>query len=232
MTENVETPVQEVSIPQAVEEVQAQPTENVEEINWRKFRQQREEERKQREAAEKYALEKERETLALKKAMEALVSKPNYPQQNEMQELSDDEKIDRKVHEALRLREIQLEKSRIEKERVEFPQKLQSNFKDFDSVCTTENLDYLEYHYPEVATPYKRMEDGYEKWEGIYHALKRFIPNKNSIKDSKKADNNLSKPQSMARPGMTQTGDQAPVFMDEQRRASNWARMQKVIKGM
>lgn len=162
--------------------------------------------------------------------MEALV---NQPQRNnyEREELTEDQIIDRKVQEHIRIREMELEKQRKEKEQLEFPQRLNSNFSDFNQICTSENLDYLEYHYPEVAEPYKYLPDSYEKWAGIYKALKRFIPNKESSKEAKKAENNLSKPQSMTKAGMTQTGDHAPIILDEERRKQNWTRMQKVMKG-
>jgi hypothetical protein len=62
--------------------------------------------------------------------------------------------------------------------------------------------------------------------------LKRFIPNTNAGKEAAKADKNLSKPQSMSVPGMSATGDTAPVKFDDQRRADNWARMQRVMKGI
>jgi hypothetical protein len=235
MTEEskVEQPAQAaVAITESTQEMQTPQVENIEEINWRKFRQQREEERKQKEAAIAHAKQKEQEAEALKRAMEALVNKPAYGRQEE-EELSDDQKIDKRVNEALRLRELELEKQRVERERAEFPQKLQSTFRDFNEVCTTENLDYLEYHYPEVAKPYKHMQDGYEKWEGIYQALKRFIPNKNSVKDANKAEKNLSKPQAMSKPGATQTGDHAPMTsLDDSKRRANWERMQKVMKGI
>ena len=234
MTEDVkiEQPVQAtIAKNESTQPQQTPQGENVEEINWRKFRQQREEERKQREAAEQYARKKEEETNALKAAMEALVNKPAT--RNEEVELSDDERIEKKVQAALYKHSQDAERLRAEKDKVELPQKLQSTFRDFNDICTTENLDYLEYHYPEVARPYKHMPDGYDKWEGIYHALKRFIPNKDSKKDMDKADKNLAKPQAMSKPGMSKTGDHAPTAaLDDKKRADNWARMQKIIKGV
>lgn len=227
----VEEPVQDTAIAQTQETTQ-QPTETIEQMNWRKFRQEREEERKAKTAAEELARKKQEENLALQKALAAAVSKPSRVVQDEPQELDEDQKIELKVQEALKKREMQWEKEKAEKEQQELPQRLNSTYKDFKEVCTSENLDYLEYHYPEIAEPYKHMPDGYKKWEGIYKALKRFIPNKDSGKEGKKAEANLNKPGAMSKPGMTQTGDQAPVMMDDARRAANWARMQKVIKGI
>jgi hypothetical protein len=224
--ENIET--QEPTIVENKQTDQSPQAESIEEINWKKFRHQREEERKQREAAEQYAKRKEEEALALRKAMEALVNKPS--QQNLEQDLDEDQRINKKVAEAIRQRDLEHEKMRIERERIEYPQKLVSNFQDFNDVCTSENLDYLEYHYPEVAHPYKHMEEGYDKWAGLYKALKRFVPNKNSSKDMKRAEANLAKPQAMSKPGFTKTGDEAPRnSLDDSRKKANWDRMQKVM---
>lgn len=232
MTEEVKVePVQEQAIAQTPETVQP-PTETIEQLNWKRFRQEREEERKAKAAAEELARKKHEENLALQQALAAAVSKPSRVVPDEPQDLDEDQKIELKVQEALRKRELQWEKERAEKEQQELPQRLVANFKDFNQVCTTENLDYLEYHYPEVAGPYKHMPDGYQKWEGIYKALKRFIPVKESNKEGQRAEANLSKPGALSKPGMTQTGDHAPVMMDDAKRAANWARMQKVIKGI
>ncbi len=234
MTENInnevtqETPVIPV-VAETVKTTQAPPVETIEEVNWKKFRQQREEERKQKEAAEKYARQKEEEAAALKLAMEALVSKPSK-QSEDFDEITDEQKIDQLVEKKLREKEKQLERERAEKEYKELPYKLKQTYSDFDDLCTAENLDYLEYHYPEVATPYKHMPDSFEKWQGLYKAMKKFIPNKNAVKDSKKMEANLAKPQAMSRPGSTQTGDHAPnLHLTEARRKANYERMLKTM---
>lgn len=222
----------ENSIPQETVKNQSTDTESVEQINWRKFRQQREEERKQREEIEKRAKAKEEEASALKAAMEALLNKPNQrhtdPEENEE---SDDDRIQKRIDAAILAREKKYEEERKQREAQEFPQRLASNYKDFNQVCSTENLDYLEYHYPEIAKAYKHMPDGYDKWESVYKAVKRFLPNPESKKDEKKAEKNFNKPQSMSSASKTQIGDSAPVLLDDQRRKDNWNRMQKIMRG-
>lgn len=226
MTENPAVQEEVKTAPQVTEKPQEVQQENVEDINWRKFRQQREEERKQREQAERYAKQKEEEANALKQAMAALVDKPT-PQSNEEEE-TEDKRIERMVEEKIKQKEAEYERKRIEKENEELPNKLSQVHRDFNDVCTTENLDYLEYHYPEIAQAYKFMPDGFQKWDGIYKALKRFIPNKEAKKDMNKADKNLNKPLAISRPGATQTGDHAPILqLDEARKKANWERMQK-----
>jgi len=214
--------------------------ETMQQANWRKFREQREIERKEKEAAEKRAREKEEEAKALKEAMDALLNKSqpktyqndnHYDNQND-QELSQEEIIRREVKAAIAVKEQEYEKLRREQELREYPTKLQRDFSDFSQVCTAENLDYLEFHYPEVANAFKYAPDGYDKWANIYKAVKRFIPNSTNSKDAKKAQNNFNKPQSMAVPGAAPTGDNAPIYLDDKRRADNWARMQKTMKGI
>lgn len=206
--------------------------ETPEQINWKKFREAREVERKQRDAAEKKAAEKEAEAQALKAAMDALLSKPNnQPGNQNQEEISDEEKIDRLVELKISQREQKLEQERMQREREEFPQKLVQNFNDFKQVCTSENLDYLEYHYPEVADAFKNLPDGYDKWSKVYKAVKRFVPNTESKKEQAKAEKNFNKPQAMSIPGKTQVGDSAPQNLDEKRKQDNWLRMQKVMKG-
>ena len=108
---------------------------------------------------------------------------------------------------------------------------MQSTFSDFNQVCSQENLDYLQYHYPEVAAGFKHAPDTFETWANIYKAMKRFVPNPDSKKDQARIEKNLAKPQSMSVPGSTQTGDHAPMDLSEKRRQDNWQRMQRVMKG-
>lgn len=218
--------------PQHIESIQNVEPETQEQINWKKFREERALERKQKEAADKRAAEKEAEAQALKAAMDALLNKPTQSNHNEYADDEDEDvKIQKKIDAALSVRERQLEEQRRQREHAEFPQRLASTYTDFNDVCSTENLDYLEFHYPEVANAFKHAPDGFDKWSSVYKAVKRFVPNTNSLKDQKKAEKNFNKPQSMAASGMTQTGDTAPMQLDDKRRADNWARMQKVMKG-
>ena len=211
-----------------VDQTVAVESEDPQQINWKKFRETREIERKQREEAEKRASEKEAEAQALKAAMESLLSKPSVTQDDPEDE---DARIQKKIDAIMSKREEQMQQQMQRKEQQEFPTKLKSAYSDFDNICTTENLDYLEYHYPEVAAGFKHMPDGFDKWANIYKAVKRFIPNADAVKDKGRIEKNTSKPQSMSIAGVTQTGDSAPIQLDDKRRADNWSRMQRVMKG-
>ena len=223
-------------------EVQAQPAttttpenvkpeqENIQDVNWRQFREARERERKQREEAEKKAKEKEAEAAAFKAALDAMVNKP-APSHEHVEE-SEQERIRKEVERIIASEKAKDEKVRKEREHQEMPQKLATVYSDFNRVCTAENIDYLEYHYPEIAEAYKHMPDSFDKWSNVYKSIKRFVPNTDSKKDQARVDKNFSKPQAISRPGATPTGDNAPIFLDDKKRQDNWKRMQRVMKGV
>lgn len=205
--------------------------ESPQQIDWKKFKEARKVERQQKEEAEKRANQKSQEAEALKAALEALVNRPQQQAHQETEE-SDDDRIQKKIDQALTAERKRVEEERVRREHAEFPQRLTANHPDFDSVCTSENLDYLEYHYPEVASAFKNAPDGFEKWSNIYKAIKRFIPNTSGTKDQKKAEKNFIKPQSMSVAGVTQTGDESPKMLDDKRKQDNWTRMQRRMKGL
>ena len=227
-----ETPVQvQVQNPQApLNQTNVEPDETPQQIDWRKFKEARKIERQQKELAEKNAAEEKARADALKAALEAVVNKPQSQYQESGE--SEDDRTKRLIAEALSAERKRADDERRAREQAEYPQRIASAHPDFDSVCTAENLDYLEYHYPEVAAGFKHAPDGFEKWSNVYKAIKRFLPNANNPKDQKKADKNMTKPQAMSVPGVTQTGDSAPMYLDDKRKADNWARMQKRMKGI
>lgn len=204
------------------------------EINWRKFREQRELDRKAKEAAEKQASEERAKAEAMKAAMESLLNR-QQPQQNhyEQAEETEEQRIAKQVDLIISQREAKAKAERERQEQEEFPIKLQNEYPDFHQVVKSQNLDYLEYHYPEVAEPYKHMPDGFKKWQAIYKAVKRFVPNIDAHKDTKKAEANMAKPGSNPTTITPSASNSGPAIrLDEQRRAENWARMQRVMKGL
>ena len=208
----------------------SQNQETEEQINWRKFREQREIDRKQKEEAARIAEQKAKEVEALKHAMEALLNKPTS-QETQYQE-SEEDIIEKKVLAAIEKRDAELRRQKEIEETKKLPQTLKTTFSDFDNVCTQENLDYLEYHYPEVAAGFKYAPDSFDKWANIYKAVKRFIPNTNTQRIDAKIERNLNKPQSISAPGVSGTGDIAPnLMMSEAQKHENWLKMQRIMKG-
>lgn len=213
--------------------------ENHEDPNWRAFREARKKDRAEKEAAERRAAEKEAEVAALKAAMEAAFSKSSQPvaqsgYQEYPHEETEDERIEKKVSYLLAEREKRAQQEAMVREQQEYPQRLTQAYPDFNAMVTAENLDYLEYHYPEVARPLKRHADGFDKWSDIYHAIKKFIPNATTArKDSVKADSNMAKPRSISSTGTTQASDvPSSARLSEDRKAANWERMQRTMKGL
>lgn len=218
----------------------------VEDPNWRAFREARKKDRAEKEAAEKRAAEKEQEVAALKAAMEAAFSKsapsPQAYQEYygtnqgyDQHEETEDQRIEKKVNKLLAEKEDQYRREQVEHERREYPNRLSKDFPDFGHVCSQENLDYLDFHYPEVSRPLQRLNEGYDKWHDIYHAVKKFIPNHSTAKkEALRADINSNKPRSISSSGPSPTGTKSMESWQEAeaRRAENWARMQRTLKGV
>ena len=218
--------------------------ESPEDPNWKAFREARKKDRAEREEAIRRAAEKEQEVAALKAAMEAAFSAKSAPSpqayqqyygMNEQTEETEEQRIERKVLELMAKKEAQYMKEQVEYEQREYPNRIKRDFPDFGQVCSQENLDYLDFHYPEISRPLQRLNDGYDKWHDTYHAVKKLIPNHSTAKkETVRADINSNKPRSISSSGPSPTGDKPKESWQESesRRAENWARMQRTMKGV
>lgn len=198
--------------------------------DWERFREARAQERKQKQKAEA-------EAIALRAALDSVLNKPGQqqPQQDYYGNAGEDEeaRIEKKVQEAIARKEAEYSRKRQEEEVQEAPQRLVKNHPDYNQVCTAENVDYLEYHYPEVAEGFKYMPEGYNKWSAIYKAVKKLVPQTNNDEFSRKVDRNLNKPQSVSSPTVsTPSTGSLPVVLDEARKQENWKRMQKTLNSI
>jgi hypothetical protein len=224
-----------------VSQVSAEPQqkqESNEDPNWRAFREARKKDRAEREAAEKRAAEKEAEAAALRAAMEAAFSKQNNQVPGNSYEYAEDEsedaRIEKKVQAAIAAREQEAERKRQQREQEEYPQRLVQSIPDFNNVVTTENMDYLDYHHPEIARILKRLPDGYDKWSDVYSAIKKYVPNSTTAKkEAAKAEFNNSKPKSMSTLNAGPTGQvTSGNRLSEDKKQQNWERMQKLLKSV
>lgn len=235
----------DVNLKQNVENTQDKTNENEDNVdpNWKAFREARKKDRAEREAAERRAAEKEAEAAALRAAMEAAFSKsaptPQAYQQyygmNDQQEETEDEKIEKKVNAILQAKEEKYRREAEEREQREFPNRLMREFPDFAQVVSQENLDYIDFHYPEISRPLQRLPNGYERWYDTYHAVKRLLPNHYlAKKDAAKADANQQKPKSISTTNLTQSGENVRQSWQEieKRRADRYAEMQRIMKGV
>lgn len=205
--------------------------------NWKAFREERAAERKAKEEAERRAADKAAEAEALKAALEASLNKiqqRNYHnERTEDIEESEQERIDKRVKAIIAEREAVYEKEREQRERLEAPNRIMQTYPDFKQVVSEENCDYLDCHHPELTAPFKYMPEGYEKWQAMYKAIKKLIPNYNSKQEEKKAEKNLQKPGSISSAGATQgTGAMPSAKLDDAKKAANWERMQRSLKGL
>lgn len=213
-------------------------SEQQEDPNWRAFREARKQDRAAREAAERRAAEKEAETMAITAAMEAAFARTppvsNQQYYTEQTEESDEERIKRLVSQEIAAREAAAEKLRAQREQQEYPQRLVKAYPDFNNVIAQDNLDYLDYHYPEVSRPLQRLGDGFDKWSDIYLAVKKFVPNNTTAKkEAIRAEINQNKPKSISSPTITSPGQGTYNPREaEERRAANWERMQRTMKGV
>jgi hypothetical protein len=212
-----------------------------EDPNWKAFREARKRDKEQREAAETRAREKEAEATALKAAMEAAFAKSS-PQQNnsnyqdsyQQHEETEDERIEKKVQAAIASRDAAMAKERVIREQQALPERLKASFPDYYNVVNEETGAYLEYHHPELYRSILRQPENFETCSDIYHLVKKYVPNVAGVKkDSAKADANYNKPKSISTTGVTQPGEaMTSARLDEEKKAANWARMQKILKGV
>ncbi len=230
--ETTPEPTVSAEIPANPAQTITENSETQQDRNWRAYREKMEQERKEKMEFQKKANEKAQEAEALKEALESVLNKNQRSEShNESDEVDEEEeRIQKKVDKALEERDRRYQAERQKQEAQDLPKKLKQTYNDFDQVCSQENVDYFEYHHPEIAEAFNHMPDGFNKWAKVYAAIKKLIPN-TSNDDKKKMAQNLNKPQSMAIPGITQVGDNAPVQLDDKRRAENYKRMLRVMKG-
>lgn len=221
------------------------------EINWRKFREgrekdrlQREEEAKRRREAEALAKEKEQQNLALQEAIKQYTSQTTDTKAQQKKfidsldpdDIPNGEEVSSYVnHTVNRLVEEAINKRQNEYLQSEDKNKLlniDKEIKDFKSVCTDENFDYLTYHYPAIAAALDSQPDTYQKWKGVYETVKKLVPNNNKAVQDKILNKNIDKPRSLSTPGVSQTADEAPIYLDSARRQDIWKRMQRKMKGL
>lgn len=187
-----------------------------EEINWKKFREKRKEEKESLEKSKK-------ETDLLKKALSEIIEKEPLVSKSEDvdEEESEENRIKRLIEETVRARESR-----------DFPNKLRQAFSDFDDVCTTENIEYLEFKDPELATALKHMPDGFEKWSIVYGAVKKRIPQGSGEKEKRMMEANSKKPRASSIPGSAQLGNDSSIsYLSDDRKSENWKKMQSILAG-
>jgi len=241
-TETAQEPIvqQEKIIDQAPPQQEMKQDEVKEDPNWRVVRELRKKEKAEREAAEQRAREESARADALAKALEAALSKaPIQQNMNQgfngyQEEETEDQRIEKKVNAVIAQREAQFEKLRAEKEQQMLPSVMKQHFPDYDQVVNEDNGAYLKYHYPEIYESLVSLPENFINCSNIYKAVKRLVPNPtDNRKDEIRAENNFNKPKSMTTANLTPPGTgSGNARLTEERRAQNWERMQKLLKGI
>lgn len=222
-----------------------------EQINWRKVREEKERYRREKEEGDRRQAELDRQNEALKTALESVLNKVQ-PSQGVQEPVgralprdqfvtgedveeylkgSVDPVLDRKIEAMLDKRDRQREEQRRQQEQADMPKRLKAEHRDFDEICTQENLDYLEYHHPELSKSMARVPDSIDKWKDIYAAVKRYVPNANSSRDQKRAEVNLQKPRSSSTPGVATGSSESSTYLSQDRKQANYERMVKQMRG-
>jgi len=188
--ETVEEEVQDIEQP--VEEVQS-TAESVESINFRKMREDREKDREARIRAE-YEAEKMRDYI---NSLEA-----QKQQQSSEPDMAEDDYVEYKdfknVRENQRRQAEQVssyEKALVRQERQLAKMRLLSEYKDYDSVVTQENLDLLERLHPEVSPAIINAASEYDCGKAAYLFVKKFVK-----EDQQRAYTNQTAKKNLAKP--------------------------------
>lgn len=260
--ENIEDKKQEIA--ETAENTEAQASqeqhtdqaahqeETQEDINWKKFREERAREREEAKRREELLLKKEEEARALQEALKAAMenkgsSLTQAEQEQIIADLEDNDipmgkdikqflarYVPDTVEDILAKREQKRREQEQEKAQSEMPKRLRENIPDFDSVMTQENVDYLEYHHPEVADLITKMPSGYDKWSNAYKLVKKLVPNADRpINDHKRANENLAKPQVAAAGNSGHSAEPSPGRrLTQAEKDANYRRMMELARSI
>ena len=228
----------------------SEPTE--EEKNWKAFRDGRDSDRKAKEAAEQKASERQEQidSMALAMAqMQAGQSPTNPPiSQQVTEELlgqlqTDDiptggeimQYFQKMLPEALEKHAAKSEekraKDRAEEDAKQMPAKIRAANRDFDEIVTKENLDYLDYHHPLIAKGLERQGHTLEKWNDVYAAVKKYVPQMEK-RDVARMDHNANKPQHVSQANAGVSAESGMTRrLSESEKAANYKRLVALARG-
>jgi len=265
-TASIEVAVQEAVEQQKIEgapdappknEEQSQEELTPEEINWRKFRQKRNEDRKNAEEAHKTAevaqnqsKQKDEQIAALTTAIDNMLEskgKQSMTQSEQDKMISDlvDEDIPtggevkgflkkfvpELIKDVLNKNKEEERQRQSDRERKEMPNNLQKRHTDFKEIVHQENLDYLDYHYPDIAGALAHLPEGVEKWSSIYNTVKKLVPNVGKG-DARRLDQNSQKPQAMTSTSASPSEEKGHgKYLSPAEKSANYKRLIELSRG-
>lgn len=217
---------------ETVPQPQAEAQENQGQIDWRKFREERERQRKQEQQQKANEQSEYQKNVALQNALNAALDK-KLASQNQGYVQTEEDDIDKRIEARVNAKVAELEKrNQEERARLEL-QRLPSEHQDFNKVCSQENMDYLEFHYPHLVQSFNSQPDTYQKWKGIYETAKKLIPNKDAAAQNARADYNQSKPKplSSVASGSVIAEKSGSQFLSEADKRAIYENAQRKLKG-
>lgn len=133
------------------------------------------------------------------------------------------------IDKVLNERDQKRQQERQQEEQRSYPQRLSRDYPDIKEVVSQENLDYLEYHYPEIAEMYGNMPDGYDKYSKLYSTMRKLIPQTNKTA-AERAKRNLSAPQATGGRSATPSRDARATGLSKEQKRANYERMLREMK--
>jgi len=121
-------------------------------------------------------------------------------EEDELADISDDDWLTRKHAEKVAERRSKvivkqmLEEERQNRAKEELPNRLKSQFPDFESVVTKENLEYLKANKPHIALSLAANKDPYAQALAAYDAVKAFCPSTQIREEEQRMNANSQKP--------------------------------------
>lgn len=148
------------------------------EYNWAELRRQREKDREEMEA--------------LKTELNRL-KKPETPEEEDYG-VNDDDLLEGKHLKELKRELKQLKTELQRKEASTMEDRLQMKYPDYADVVSTENIEYLKKHEPELAQSISSMQDPYQQAVAAYKLLKKVGKEPVVTPEQRKASENSQKP--------------------------------------
>ena len=249
----VEEAVEEAGTVEQVEPVEQEKAEEEmtpEEINWKVVREKTKEDRIARDKEKEQSLQKDDQIEALTLAIQNMFEAKDAPDLTKKQQdqiiadlVDEDIPTGGEVKNFLKkyvpdlIKEAltqNAEKNRIEqvaRDKEEMPEKLKEMHKDFDDVVQKDNLQYLDYHFPEVSGVLNILPEGLDKWSRVYKMIKKLVPN-TGRGDLRRLEKNANKPQNVAAATAPPSNEQGyGRTLSEGEKKENYKRLIELSRG-
>ena len=207
----------EQSVPEEVSESPEKFEESQQEKNWKEIRNALKDLKKENQYLRQQALQAQQTQ-----------KQPTQPDPDDDEPYVTPRKLEKRIHDL----ETQLKAK--DAESVE--DRLRYKYSDYDEVVSTDNVEYLQQHDPELVMSIQRLsDDPYKQATAAYKLLKKtdYYMNKGSVEDKNKAENNSRKPvsvQSVRKQGVLSETNRFANGLTNDLKKSLWKEMQQARK--